>query len=118
MTNQDKMEKLFFKWMYDTYGDLHLTITEDFFEGTSASIFSSKLKDSMGRLVGIRNTVGVTTISLRPVCQKIINTFGEKMGPPLIIKYFKSRFPEFNINYLTIDYIGPDSERTSNVYYI
>ena len=103
--------------MYDTYGDLHLTITEDFFEGPYASIFSNKLKDSMGRLVGIRNTVGVTTISLRPVCQKIINTFGEKMGPPLIIKYFKSRFPEFNINYLYIEF--PLSGKADNsIYYI
>jgi len=38
MINQEKMDRVFYKWMYDTYGDLHLTISQDFIMGPYASL--------------------------------------------------------------------------------
>ena len=93
MTDQDKIDIIFSKYMDKTFGDIQFVYAEvgyaDFF-----------IKNE-NKTIGILNKSEILLFNPK-YFQHVINTFGDELGKSLLISYIQQKFPYREINSICV----------------
>ena len=97
METQDKIDIIFSKYMDIILGEISFT------GGKHINIYCEKKRGMIGYINFVDYYNGTILHMSHTLCDKIYQTFGEKQGPNLALRFFQRKFPNFKIDRLIYD---------------